>query len=407
MRDSFARRAGKSTRPGRVANSSVDSEQSHLVHGAPAGTPAFLRRSVDGMSREGAGVSTAVIQSARAAIGERPAAGTERLAVPLGGEGGKSMERESQTLGEDLFGTDFSQVRVHTGPEAEMSAALLGARAFTQGNDVWLGTGARESDSVLMAHELAHVAEQADGVYLRSATWLERRAWLSFFDHYLPRKFLNNYMDDTGNPITLTVQEMTDINPRVDMTKSPGFVAELKALRTQLVSSATANNGQAFPQMKYIEVSGPGQAMTNGTLGNFTIRYKGTLTVSPDGTWSFIGTMTFHDYWDFDPKPFGGSGRSTAGEIKTRVAATALAGSPFSIDSVPAPIFQTGSDPRAIWAGGTPVFVNDRAGRAGSDIGAGGEVGGAGGDVVGPEAGGAGADVGGEVGAQSAEDLNR
>ena len=61
--------------------------------------------------------------------------------------------------------------------------------------------------------------------------------------------------------------------------------------------------------------------MTNGTLGNFTITYKGMLTVMADGTWTFIGVMTFYDVWDFDPKPFGSSGRSTAGELKTRVAA--------------------------------------------------------------------------------------
>jgi hypothetical protein len=31
-----------------------------------------------------------------------------------------------------------------------------------------------------------------------AATWLERRAWLASFDHYLPRRFLNKNVDDTA-----------------------------------------------------------------------------------------------------------------------------------------------------------------------------------------------------------------
>src|SRR5690606_13441179 len=115
------------------------------------------------------------------------------------------------------------------------------------------------------------------------ATWLERRAWRSFFDHYLPRKFLDNYMDDTGAPITLTWQEMVDVNPIVNIRRSPGFGSHLAAMLAKAKSLEAA--GTPAPAVNYIEVDGPGQAMTNGTLGNFTIKYKGLLTVQPDGSW--------------------------------------------------------------------------------------------------------------------------
>jgi hypothetical protein len=350
---------------------------------ASAGKSARTRRDLEQESHTAA---------RRVAVGDQ--ASIKRREVPatplLDDGGGRPLRPESRELAERSFGVDASRVRVHDDHDAAVTTAALGARAFADGSHVWLGAGERESDRELLAHELAHVAQGEPGIYLRSATWLERRAWLAFFDHYLPRKFLNNYMDDTANPITLTQQEMTDVNPIVNIRRSAGFAAELAALQAQVKASNAA--GAPVPAIKYIEVSGPGQALTNGTLGNFTIHYKGALTVSPDGNWSFIGAMDFYDYWDFDPKPFGTSGRSTPGELKTRVGAHFIPGSPFHIYSVDTICVQSGTDRAAVWAGGTPVHVPDKAGRTGADI-ATGDVGGG--------------DVGAEVGAQASEDLNK
>lgn len=410
MTDSFVSLPVKS-RKKRFTGRSRNSHPGDIPH-SPAGTPIFLQSPHAAGGGKPSNKNDEIQRSIGSASQESPFPGTQHVTSNQGDrlahDPGSRLSPQSQRLAKQRFDHDFSQVRLHRGPDADMAASMLGARAFTQGNDIWLGNGASESDRGLMAHELAHVAEQSNGVYLRAATWLERRAWLSFFSHYMPRKFLNNYMDDTGNPITLTLQEMQDINPRVNINhpRSRQFKRELAALQQQMLDSA-GNGGEAVPQVKYIEVSGPGQAMTNGTLGNFTIKYKGMLTVMPDGNWTFIGTMSFYDIWDFDPKPFGRSGRSTAGELKTRVASTFLPGQAFKIFSVEAPLVQSGQDPRAAWAGGAPQFVNDRAGRAGADIAGGGDVGGVGGDVAGgPDVGGADVDIGGETGAQSAEDLN-
>lgn len=387
------------------------SQQLKVNQQSSVGTPVFLQRSPSTSNGSSPFQTTEINRSVASASREAPAPGTQHLTTSQTGclahESGSPLGPQSQRLAEQTFGHDFPHASLHKGPDADMATSLLGARAFTHGHDIWLGCGTSESDQTLMAHELAHTARHADGLYLREATYFERRAWLSFFDHYLPRKFLNNYMDDTGNAITLSLQEMQDVNPRININhrRSRQFKQELAALQQQMLDSAAANNGQPVPQVKSIEVYGPGQAMTNGTLGNFTIKYKGILTVMPDGNWTFIGTMSFYDYWDFDPKPFGRSGRSTAGEVKTRVAANFLPGQAFYIYSVEAFLVQTGQDPHAAWAGGVPQFVNDRAGRAGSDVGAGGDVGSAG-DVGGPDVGGADVETGAETGAQSAEDLN-
>jgi hypothetical protein len=65
---------------------------------------------------------------------------------------------------EPLFGFDFSNVRVHVGPEAAASARSIGARAFTVGPHIVFGesdhTVGTSAGSMLLAHELAHVVQQ-------------------------------------------------------------------------------------------------------------------------------------------------------------------------------------------------------------------------------------------------------
>ncbi|SDS77239.1 protein of unknown function [Actinopolymorpha singaporensis] len=312
------------------------------------------------------------------------------------GRGSPTSSRSPLAAEEGSAVPGHPDARVHSGTQDQAFARLLGARAATHGRDIFLGEGESVSDEALMRHELAHVAEGDDTVRLRSATYLERRAWLGFFDHYLPRKFLNNYMDDSGMPIWLTLQEMQDCNPVVDVRRSTAFMTKVAALAAPGGGTATF----AF--------NGWGGARTNGTLGNFTVKYYGTVVVKADGSWTFGGTMTFYDYWDFDPKG-SGSGRPWQAELKVRVAAAFLPGQPFPIFSVAAPMSQSSADSRAMWGTmAAPVFVPEKGGRAGADIGGGEVAGGATGDVAGgPLVVGPGADIGGEIGAQSAEDLNK
>jgi hypothetical protein len=63
---------------------------------------------------------------------------------------------------EGRLGADFGTVRVHTGPAAERSAAELGARAWTAGEHVVIGSGG--ADRHTLAHELTHVVQQRSGL---------------------------------------------------------------------------------------------------------------------------------------------------------------------------------------------------------------------------------------------------
>ncbi|OEU63875.1 MAG: hypothetical protein BBJ57_04170 [Desulfobacterales bacterium PC51MH44] len=57
-------------------------------------------------------------------------------------------------------GYDFSNVRVKSDSEAANLNRTLGARAFTNGSDIWLGKGEKATDVKLMGHELTHVVQQ-------------------------------------------------------------------------------------------------------------------------------------------------------------------------------------------------------------------------------------------------------
>lgn len=62
---------------------------------------------------------------------------------------------------------DLSAVRVHTGPAADRLTRSVQSVAFTQGSDIYFSRGAYRpgtaSGSHLLAHELAHVGQDAAG----------------------------------------------------------------------------------------------------------------------------------------------------------------------------------------------------------------------------------------------------
>ncbi|WP_406453403.1 DUF4157 domain-containing protein [Streptomyces sp. NBC_00876] len=62
---------------------------------------------------------------------------------------------------EQRLGSDFSDVRLHTGPAAQRSAEEISARAYTAGSHVVIG--AEGADKHTLAHELTHVIQQRQG----------------------------------------------------------------------------------------------------------------------------------------------------------------------------------------------------------------------------------------------------
>lgn len=75
--------------------------------------------------------------------------------------GGKPLDDATRTDMESRLGADFSDVRIHDDGAARASAAEVGARAYTSGSHVVIGSGG--GDKHTLAHELTHVIQQRQG----------------------------------------------------------------------------------------------------------------------------------------------------------------------------------------------------------------------------------------------------
>ena len=78
--------------------------------------------------------------------------------------GGQPLDAATRTFFEARVGHDLGKVRVHHGPVESRAARAIAARAFTVGRDIVFGSEqyqpSTEAGRRLMAHELAHVAQQ-------------------------------------------------------------------------------------------------------------------------------------------------------------------------------------------------------------------------------------------------------
>ncbi|MFC3959724.1 eCIS core domain-containing protein [Halovivax cerinus] len=100
-------------------------------------------------------------------------AGTDPDAVPdavldvLATGSGQSLDASTQRALEERMDADFSDVEIHTGPEAAKAADAIDARAFTCGTAIVFNDGEYDPESAegqhLLAHELAHVKQQTGG----------------------------------------------------------------------------------------------------------------------------------------------------------------------------------------------------------------------------------------------------
>lgn len=93
---------------------------------------------------------------------------TSQLSQSKGG--GNSLPTPTRSYMSNAFGTDFSQVRVHTGSQAQEMSQGIQAKAFTHGSDIYFNQGEYSPESSdgkrLLAHELTHVVQQG-GNYLK------------------------------------------------------------------------------------------------------------------------------------------------------------------------------------------------------------------------------------------------
>ena len=81
---------------------------------------------------------------------------------------GQPLDETTRAFMEPRFNHDFSRVRVHTDDTAARSAQQIDAQAYSFGQHMVFGANQYQPQAgrgqQLIAHELAHVAQQADRV---------------------------------------------------------------------------------------------------------------------------------------------------------------------------------------------------------------------------------------------------
>jgi hypothetical protein len=94
-------------------------------------------------------------------------AGAKNGSTPVVQTHGASLPDQVREQMERSFGADFSSVRVHADSLATSANGVMGARAFTAGNDIHFAPGQFAPDNAagrqLLAHELTHVVQQRSG----------------------------------------------------------------------------------------------------------------------------------------------------------------------------------------------------------------------------------------------------
>jgi hypothetical protein len=85
---------------------------------------------------------------------------------------GQNIPEGTRNFLEPRFGQDFSDVRIHTGAEADNLNNNLQAKAFTTGSDIFFRDGDYNPNSSdgqeLLAHELTHVVQQGGSKDLKT-----------------------------------------------------------------------------------------------------------------------------------------------------------------------------------------------------------------------------------------------
>lgn len=105
----------------------------------------------------------------------------------LGGSG-QPLSESSRAFFESRFGVGFSEVRIHTSPQAKETARRTNARAFTFGPNIVFGSGqfdpGRMSGKKLLAHELTHVVQQQGTQFASSASTENLSMQTKHFPYY-------------------------------------------------------------------------------------------------------------------------------------------------------------------------------------------------------------------------------
>lgn len=142
----------------RIADAVLAGDAIGAVSRAPTATP---QRKCARCNEEEAGLQRKGSDNARSGVAQSGIAAAAQAAS----KGGARLTSSQRAYFEPRFGRSFSDVRLHFDGEAASAADKIDARAFTLGKDVAFARGEYRPETGggrrLIAHELAHVAQQS------------------------------------------------------------------------------------------------------------------------------------------------------------------------------------------------------------------------------------------------------
>lgn len=168
---------------------------------------------------------------------------------------GRPLDDGSRAFFEPRFGWDFSTVRVHDDAQANSSASVVGAKAYTVGHRIVFGAGQSPADQPLLAHELAHVVQQTHvrGPGGPAGPILQRQPTFTGDGKHPPTDVA--YATALGKADaarlrkagTLSAADRADINAKLRFFKPPAWEAYGKEVKAALTEVTTAKSADEEP----------------------------------------------------------------------------------------------------------------------------------------------------------------
>ncbi len=135
----------------------------------------------------------------------------------------------------------------------------------------------------------------------------------------LSANFVLHYLFGFGAPYHLSYEEVKslDMQPSVSVDRTRQF--------------KLAGNYYAYDTLN----ENAGSHDNDNSLGQFTVRLRGTVNCAGNRGWRFSGDFKVYDFYDFDPDLLSGieHERDWKGELKTWIGLLCLSGRPFMVDS--------------------------------------------------------------------------
>lgn len=207
---------------------------------------------------------------------------------------GHPLDAGTRAFFEPRFGRDFSGVRVHTDTSAAASARSIRAHAYTAGEHLVFDTGQfapeTEAGRRLLAHELAHVAQQTDGTAATIHRQLDAKLNITMTPEYArglssselasQEIAIADYLDDLDgdDPEWDAVAENLNVlraekNRRAKEAANGGQGGSFQYLQVQVLTpqqyaAMTGVSADQLPEGEYVSAAAvPGTAMGMMTPG--------------------------------------------------------------------------------------------------------------------------------------------